>query len=131
MFVFKEEGVTSRMVWEGYFCSFLSLVLLSPYRPCDWTMLPSIINSTAWRTNQTLGGAYKDPDGTRVRESICLSFVCSPTSVVVLLLVFVVVFLPLSFLCVKLCCLFAVSRCIRVYSSPSRPVVMGPVQHVT
>ncbi len=72
-----------RPVWSGRdIFALFSLVLLSPYRPCDWTMLPSIINSTAWRTNQTLGGAYKDPDVTQVRESVCISFVSSPTSVV-------------------------------------------------
>ncbi len=123
-----------RPVWSGR--DIFALFSLSSYSHLTGPVIglgfrQSSILLYTWRTNQTLGGAYKDPDGTRVRESVCLSFVCSPTSVVVLRLVFVVVFLPLSFLCVKLCCLFAVSRCIRVYSSPSRPVVMGPVQHVT
>ncbi len=94
MFVFKDEGVTSRMVWEGYFFSFSSL---SSYSHLTGPVIglcfrQSSILLYAWRTNQTLGGAYKDPDVTRVRESVCFSFVCSPTSAVVLLLILVVVF---------------------------------------
>ncbi len=92
MFVFKDEGVTSRMVWEEYFFSFFSL---SSYSHLTGPVIglcfrQSSILLYAWRTNQTLGGAYKDPDVTRVRESICFSFVCSPTSAVVLLLILVV-----------------------------------------
>ncbi len=56
------------MVWEGYFCSFLFLVLLSPYRPCDWTRLPSIINSTLHMEDQS------DVRGARIKTRMGREF---------------------------------------------------------
>ncbi len=64
MFVFKDEGVTSRIVLGGMFFSFFSLTgpVIGPrFRQS------SILHNTL-RTNQTLVGTHKDPDVTRVQE---------------------------------------------------------------
>ncbi len=92
MFVFKDEGVSP--VWSGRDI-FSPFSLSQSYSHLTGPVIglcfrQSSILLYAWRTNQTLGGAYKDPDVTRVRESVCFSFVCSPTSAVVLLLILVV-----------------------------------------
>ncbi len=102
-----------RPVWSGR--DIFSLFSLSSYSHLTGPVIglcfrQSSILLYAWRTNQALGGAYKDPDVTRVRESVCFSFVGSPTSAVVLLLILVVVFLCLAFFFVKLYCSFAVTR---------------------
>ncbi len=75
-----------RPVWSGR--DIFALFSLSSYSHLTGPVIglgfrQSSILLYTWRTNQTLGGAYKDPDGTRVQESVCLSFVGSPTSVVV------------------------------------------------
>ncbi len=60
-----------RPVWSGR--DIFALLSLSSHSHLTGPVIglcfdQSSILLYAWRTNQTLGGAYKDPDVTRVRE---------------------------------------------------------------
>ncbi len=108
-----------RPVWSGR--DIFALFSLSSYSHLTGPVIglcfrQSSILLYAWRTNQTLGGAYKDPDVTRVWESVFL-FICWLSHVCCGFTPdFGCSFLCLAFLFVKLYCLFAVTR-VSVYPS--------------
>ncbi len=113
------------------------VLLLSPHRPCDWTMLPSIINSTLRLEDQSdvRGARIKTRMWREFGRAFCFSFVCSPTSRWVLLLILVVVFCAWLSLCETLLfiCCDAVTR-LSVYPSLFKSFSTwsdGTSQHVT